>query len=654
MEIIKLKNKYFVAKPKQNSLTQILALPFSKYEDAVVQEFARHPPEELPITSVSLVRDMVCVRLIQSCKYVQAVKFDRQYPSAGGSARGTWGAERGRIVKEILSIIPAVERRLLETELEALGEDARVRTSSSANTSGSWANGSADLSASWEEIGKRVSKPRKSLNVSTRPISSRAPRTSLPNGLSAKAPLFASSASASFTSAPQPAPTQSPLISKTSKASGASPPKTLPSFYTSISSQPETPPRNSNVTNSFNGLTDSAQKTNAFMTRNAFFRPPAARDPSPEPIEQSISVSRISPKRAQVQQEVRPPTPPQDDSEKEQSQSQSQSQDGSVIEILTDEESEKGEETSNSGSASDGGRADNSPTDTNGREDLGFSIFNGSTTQSTRVTPPPGSVSPNGKRKSPAVASTIEPEFVEIQRKKPRVSVPGAFVLEDEPDHDLPSPRSATVEVEVEPESLSTAKKHQIPTSTPSSSTRRPSRKRAASPDDDAFDRPRISIPGTLFEEEEIVQGATDNESSTQTNGAHRMSTRSRRSAYTTTDDENATEEAGPTLRQRSSRRKNSVVPPSPAVPKTPRRGRPPRAGSVDVGTGDEDGQKSGRPVRRSSRLTSPHADLRVPERVMMDSVNLNSPKKSGRPRKSTRTAGPGATATGRGATKRR
>ena len=69
---------------------------------------------------------MVCVRLIQSCKYVQAVKFDRQYPSAGGSARGTWGAERGRIVKEILSIIPAVERRLLETELEALGEDARV------------------------------------------------------------------------------------------------------------------------------------------------------------------------------------------------------------------------------------------------------------------------------------------------------------------------------------------------------------------------------------------------------------------------------------------------------------------------------------------------------------------------------------------------
>ena len=132
------------------------------------------------------------------------------------------------------------------------------------------------------------------------------------------------------------------------------------------------------------------------------------------------------------------------------------------------------------------------------------------------------------------------------------------------------------------------------------------------------------------------------------------MSTRSRRSAYTTTDDENATEEAGPTLRQRSSRRKNSVVPPSPAVPKTPRRGRPPRAGSVDVGTGDEDGQKSGRPVRRSSRLTSPHADLRVPERVMIDSVNLNSPKKSGRPRKSTRTAGPGATATGRGATKRR
>ncbi|KAI5123264.1 hypothetical protein M0805_001353 [Coniferiporia weirii] len=600
-------------KPKPQPLTQLLSVPFSKYEESTVQDFAMHPPEELPAASKAIVREMVSVRLIQSCKYVTAVKFDRQYFSTGTSARGTWGAERERIMKEVLSVMPVVERGLLEAELEALGERARLRTSSTEN---SWSNlgasGSTDLGASWEDIGRRTSGASRA-SMGGRPLSSRVPRTSLPNGTAAKSPLFTPGASTSTSHHPQPLSAHPTLVSQTGTTS----------LFSSIASQPPSarlPTQRSAgvanpkiVVNNLNGSANGTPKVNAFMSRNAFFEPPEPRSPSPEvfPINGSTNLSQS--KRMQSRPGTRLPTPPQDEPGL-----RMQENDGVHEEDIANSVGEH-VDGDDSSIASE-------------REDLGFSLFGSATSASaTRLTPPSGTVSPKGKRRSSRLAditighdrSQEQSEDERDVRRALRVSVPGAFVSDDEID--LLSPASAAGGGE----SLPDSRRAPPPTSISAGRGRRSSRKRAASPDESADNIDlRMSIPGTLFEDGEEDDADV---SSTHANGHARSRENGRGSEEA--------DELAPLPSQRSRRK----VPQTPVGKSMKTRLRASRGDSTEP----EDGinpAATGRAVRRSSRLSTTSLSPKA-EKIE---------KKNPRPRKSTRTAGAGATATGKGATKRR
>ncbi|KAH8113879.1 nuclear pore complex assembly-domain-containing protein [Phellopilus nigrolimitatus] len=614
-------------KPKQQPLTQLLSVPFSRYEEFVVQDFARNPPEDFPTASTTVVRDMVCVRLIQSCKYVAAVKFDRQYPSSAASVKGTWGTERERIIKEVLSIMPTVERDHLETELEALGESASPKSTGSGIGSGSsWSNidmnGSTDLGASWEEIGRRTSGiPRRSMGGHS--ISSRAPRTSLPNGNS-KAPLFTPGASTSTTRpSQQPLSAHPTLVSQAGMTSTDFPSVTFASsVFAPAGSQPM-PPRLpaqrlsavvpptkvgvNGVNGNMNGRVNGAPKTNAFMARNAFFEPPAPRSPSPE-VFQVNGVAHKSPKRPQTQTTTRLPTPPQEKHELApriprvpEAHEQSRNEHNGNVQ-MDDAKSADGDNDSE-------------------RENLGFSIFGAA---SARLTPPESASSLTNRRKSPGLAAATSMDYGQEERNPLSLSVPGAYVFDDDSNHGFPCPKSATADPP--PESIS----HSRRAAGPSSAGRHSSRKRAASPDDSMEGTDdRLDIPGTLLRDEEYEQARARH-----ANGASHENERGSEE-----DDELA-----PLPSQRTRRKAAPAIPTSSASERaTKGRSRTTRRDGAEPDEGHGAGA-TGRPVRRSSRLSA----------TSLSPTAEKTEKKNPRPRKSTRTSGSGATATGKGAAKRR
>ncbi|EJC99352.1 uncharacterized protein FOMMEDRAFT_113319 [Fomitiporia mediterranea MF3/22] len=671
-------------KPKPQPLTQLLALPFSRYEDAALQDFAMHPPENVPPASVGVVRDMVCVRLIQSCKYAAAVRFVRQYPSSGVGARGTWSAKRERIVKDILSIMPAVERDLLENELAALGEDTRIRTSTMGSSSAnqSWiggslgASGSTDLGTSWEDIGRRTAAnaPRKSLGAR--------PRTSLPNGIPAKpAGMFTTSAGPS-TAGQQPLSAQSTLVSQngTGSISMNSPAHRFPTFISTAESpasaarlfaqkaphsqQPKT-----------NGVANGIAKKNGFTTRNAFFEPAAPRNPSPEPFHHERHpvdpMASASPKRAPTKPTTRLPTPPRDD-DAERTQESSPTDDGEQEQDqVYDADRRKERETPSVISIDesvDKQQVEEEISDRERDEGLGYSIFNGAIPPMR--TPSSGATSPKNVRKSPSWRNDDAYSTVAegSQRKKLKVAVPGAFVMDGdgeedhEHEHELPSPTSAN------------ADRLRFGATAPAAASRtasgagvrRSTRKRAVSPEEnDAHHHVNISIPGTLFEEEE-EQDQGRHHHHQQTNGRTH-----RRTETTDEEGEEAEEEAdelAPLPKQPSERRNRRKTDPSLRALsnsnnnlRTPQR-RTTRSLRSNSTEPDENlvSKSTGRPVRRSSRLQSAEVSPTAAINASKMSVHVKGKDKDRerereggrerRPKKSSRTASEaGATTVGRG-----
>ncbi|OBZ67406.1 Protein ELYS [Grifola frondosa] len=114
-------------KPRATPLKDLLALPFSDYEQSLLHTYALEPPAHLPPTSISIIQDLVCLRLVQSGKHAEAVKLDRQFAvvSVGGrvSERSQKAAqERRQMLDELVAVMPAAERELLQLELELLSQ----------------------------------------------------------------------------------------------------------------------------------------------------------------------------------------------------------------------------------------------------------------------------------------------------------------------------------------------------------------------------------------------------------------------------------------------------------------------------------------------------------------------------------------------------
>jgi hypothetical protein len=143
------------AKPRPEHLKQLIFFPLSPVEQSLLRNFALEPPMSFPASSIPVLQDLVCVRLIQSGQYLEAIKLDRQFASTRRGAQGPQFADRRRkMIEDVVAALPSIERLEIEEKLRVVGQ-RRVE----ALPKPSPAKAPADLSMSWEEISHPLHPP---------------------------------------------------------------------------------------------------------------------------------------------------------------------------------------------------------------------------------------------------------------------------------------------------------------------------------------------------------------------------------------------------------------------------------------------------------------------------------------------------------------
>lgn len=208
-----------LAKPRPAALKQLLALPLSTSEESVLNEFVQKAPSSMKFQEVAILQDLVCVRLIQGGRYPEAIKLDHQFTSVTSQKNLKLTRERSAMVKEVYSALSAVERSLLDLELDPTIPKVapltpkpvtpQTRRSAAAEPQDS------PLSQSWEDV--RV--PDALLNKSTPLKDVRVP-VSTPN--------FGNTSFYASTSTAAGAVPVIPINLGSSVASGSTPRKSLP------------------------------------------------------------------------------------------------------------------------------------------------------------------------------------------------------------------------------------------------------------------------------------------------------------------------------------------------------------------------------------------------------------------------------------------
>jgi len=140
-----------IAEPRPEHLKQLIVFPLSSFEQSLLHSFALEPPASLPVSSVPLLQDLVCVRLIQSGQYVEAIKLDQQFASThlGRGTQASLAAERRRkMIEDVIAALPSIERQEIDEKLRAVVQRKPGSLAKTAQNK----TAAIDLDMSWEEI----------------------------------------------------------------------------------------------------------------------------------------------------------------------------------------------------------------------------------------------------------------------------------------------------------------------------------------------------------------------------------------------------------------------------------------------------------------------------------------------------------------------
>jgi hypothetical protein len=144
-------SSFAIAKPRSEHLKQLVSFPLSTFEQSLLHKFALEPPASFPPSFVPVLQDLVCVRLVQSGQYPEALKLDQQCASTrlGRGAQAQQAAERRRkMIEDVIAALPSIERQEIEEKLHAVGQRKPGAVAKPAQGKAP----AADLSMSWEEI----------------------------------------------------------------------------------------------------------------------------------------------------------------------------------------------------------------------------------------------------------------------------------------------------------------------------------------------------------------------------------------------------------------------------------------------------------------------------------------------------------------------
>ncbi|WRT67223.1 uncharacterized protein IL334_004189 [Kwoniella shivajii] len=106
------------------SLKELLHIPSSTEEDEHLIDFLIHPPidirNNISSTALSLLHDLVTLRLIHQGQYSESLLLDKQLVGSGGNVGKEKDRQRRReMVREFISILPEAQRRALLADVES-------------------------------------------------------------------------------------------------------------------------------------------------------------------------------------------------------------------------------------------------------------------------------------------------------------------------------------------------------------------------------------------------------------------------------------------------------------------------------------------------------------------------------------------------------
>ncbi|KAG6845092.1 hypothetical protein H0H87_000791 [Tephrocybe sp. NHM501043] len=261
--------------PRPAAINTLLSLPLSPFEEKFLHNYALEPPKSLARPAVPLLRDLICVRLIQSGKHMEAVKIDHEFAGSTLNESKNDAEGRRKMVRELYDALPLPERTLLDAELARIAPGKP----SESNMNGvqtpkpkpkpkpSSPVKDFDMSQSWEEIPRPpqplplngLAHSRGSLSI---PVSASNPLYGLSGSTNGAPPILPVSTTTT-TNHPRPSfPFSSSLSSSTSRR-----PLKFPSIPASSSG---TRPAASVAP------TESDLFSSASRKPNAFYKPPPA------------------------------------------------------------------------------------------------------------------------------------------------------------------------------------------------------------------------------------------------------------------------------------------------------------------------------------------------------------------------------------------
>ncbi|KAJ7359345.1 nuclear pore complex assembly-domain-containing protein [Mycena albidolilacea] len=289
----------FTPTPRRDALIQLLGIALTPYEQNLLQSYAT-PPSKLPPAGIAALQNLICVRLIQTGKYSDAIKMDRQFSSASSGKLGPQ-AERTKMVQDLYAALPLAERAILDLELENPVPVTQTPSGGSMSESSSrdW-----DMSMSWENIqGPAPPAPAAAIPLLPSvpiPVLSAAPK-------GAQDPPLSASKFGGFDAKSQAATSVfPPLAFNASSSSPRPPPPIIPISNVpkgSLAAQPTVPSGRQPLNASINAFSSLGQSTSRFAPlasgssannggpkslfdsasrkQNAFYQPPPPPAPAP-------------------------------------------------------------------------------------------------------------------------------------------------------------------------------------------------------------------------------------------------------------------------------------------------------------------------------------------------------------------------------------
>ena len=116
---------------QSKALKELLHLPLRPEENAHLIHFLSHPPRTISPPALSLLHDLVTLRLIHQGQYAESLQLDKELAGSGGKEEDR--QRRREMVREFIAILPEAQRRALFVESEVTASKKEQERSKAVN-----------------------------------------------------------------------------------------------------------------------------------------------------------------------------------------------------------------------------------------------------------------------------------------------------------------------------------------------------------------------------------------------------------------------------------------------------------------------------------------------------------------------------------------